>query len=149
MYNNEPFTEIPEKAIGFVYLITNTENNKKYIGKKIFHFSKTIQKNLKKKKVKVESDWKTYTGSNEELNSDIKINNPELKKEILEICYSKSSLSYVEAYHQFTNNVLIDSTYYNNWISVRVTRKHLTKYKKQLDESDSIQYNKVNSNSSI
>ena len=138
MYNNEPFTEIPEKAIGFVYLITNTENNKKYIGKKIFHFSKTIQKNLKKKKVKVESDWKTYTGSNEELNSDIKINNPELKKEILEICYSKSSLSYLEAYHQFTNNVLIDSTYYNNWISVRVTRKHLTKYKKQLDESDSI-----------
>ena len=138
IYNNEPFTEIPEKAIGFVYLITNTQNNKKYIGKKIFHFSKTIQKNLKKKKVKVESDWKTYNGSNDDLNNDIKINNPELKKEIIEICYSKSSLSYLEAYHQFTNNVLIDSTYYNNWISVRVTRKHLTKYKIMLDESNSI-----------
>ena len=138
IYNNEPFTEIPEKAIGFVYLITNTQNNKKYIGKKIFHFSKTIQKNLKKKKVKVESDWQTYNGSNDDLNNDIKINNPELKKEIIEICYSKSSLSYLEAYHQFTNNVLIDSTYYNNWISVRVTRKHLTKYKIMLDESNSI-----------
>ena len=138
IYNNEPFTEIPEKAIGFVYLITNTQNNKKYIGKKIFHFSKTIQKNLKKKKVKVESDWKTYNGSNDDLNNDIKINNPELKKEIIEICYSKSSLSYLEAYHQFTNNVLIDSTYYNNWISVRVTRRHLTKYKIMLDESNSI-----------
>ena len=138
IYNNEPFTEIPEKAIGFVYLITNTQNNKKYIGKKIFHFSKTIQKNLKKKKVKVESDWKTYNGSNDDLNNDIKTTNPILKKEIIEICYSKSSLSYLEAYHQFTNNVLIDSTYYNNWISVRVTRRHLTKYKILLDESNSI-----------
>ena len=138
IYNNEPFTEIPEKAIGFVYLITNTQNNKKYIGKKIFHFSKTIQKNLKKKKVKVESDWKTYNGSNDDLNNDIKTTNPILKKEIIEICYSKSSLSYIEAYHQFTLNVLIDSTYYNNWISVRVTRRHLTKYKIMLDESNSI-----------
>jgi hypothetical protein len=138
IYNNEPLLEIPEKAIGFVYLITNTQNNKKYIGKKVFHFQKSIQKNLKKKKIKVESDWKTYTGSNDDLNSDIKTNNPELKQEILEICYSRSHLSYIEAYHQFINNVLIDSSYYNNWISVRVTRRHLTKYKIMLDESKSI-----------
>jgi hypothetical protein len=138
LYNNEPLTAPPEKAIGFVYLITNTQNNKKYIGKKVFHFSKTIQKNLKKKKVKVESDWRTYTGSNDDLNTDIKTNNPELKKEILEICHSKSQLSYLEAYYQFINNVLIDSTYYNNWISVKVTRRHLTKYKIMLDESNSI-----------
>ncbi len=72
------------------------------------------------------------------LNTDIKTNNPELKKEILEICHSKSQLSYLEAYYQFMNNVLIDSTYYNNWISVRVTRKHLNKYKIMLDESNSI-----------
>ena len=141
LYNNEPLTAPPEKAIGFVYLITNTQNNKKYIGKKIFHFSKTIQKNLKKKKVKVESDWQTYTGSNDDLNNDIKLNNPELKKEIIEICYSKSSLSYIEAYHQFTSNCIISEEYYNNWISVRVTRRHLLSYskdKKELDESNSI-----------
>ncbi len=138
LYNNEPLTAPPEKAIGFVYLITNTQNNKKYIGKKVFYFQKTTQKNLKKKKVKVESDWRTYTGSNDDLNADIKTDNPELKQEILEICYSKSSLSYIEAYHQFINNALIDSSYYNNWISVRVTRRHLTKYKIMLDESNSI-----------
>jgi hypothetical protein len=141
IYNNEPLIEIPEKAIGFVYLITNIQNDKKYIGKKIFHFSKTIQKNLKKKKVKVESDWQTYTGSNDDLNNDIKLNNPELKKEIIEICYSKSSLSYIEAYHQFTSNCIISEEYYNNWISVRVTRRHLLSYSKDkimLDESNSI-----------
>lgn len=136
--NNSPLISIPENAIGFVYLITNTQNDKKYIGKKIFHFTKTIQKNLKKKKIKVESDWKTYNGSNENLLNDIKLNNPELKKEILEICYSKSSLSYIEAYQQFMTNCLIDPTYYNNWISVKVTRKHLTKYKIMLDEMNSV-----------
>jgi hypothetical protein len=138
LLNNSPLISIPENAIGFVYLITNTQNNKKYIGKKIFHFTKTIQKNLKKKKIKVESDWKTYNGSNENLLNDIKLNNPELKKEILEICYSKSSLSYIEAYQQFMTNCLIDPTYYNNWISVKVTRKHLTKYKIMLDEMNSV-----------
>jgi hypothetical protein len=107
----------------------------KYIGKKVFHFSKTIQKNLKKKKVKVESDWKTYNGSNEDLLNDIKLNNPELKKEILEICYSKSSLSYIEAYHQFTSNCIISEEYYNNWISVRVTRRHLLSYSSKSNTS--------------
>ena len=141
LYNNSPIQIPPENAIGFVYIITNLQNDKKYIGKKIFHFSKTIQKNLKKKKVKVESDWKTYNGSNEDLLNDIKINNPELKKEIIEICYSKSSLSYLEAQMQFTLNVLLDPSYYNNWISVRVTRRHLLSYSKDkimLDESNSI-----------
>ena len=145
IYNNEPFNQIPEKAIGFVYLITNTQNNKKYIGKKVFHFTKSNQKNLKKKKVKVESDWKTYNGSNEDLLLDIKMNNPELKKEIIEICYSKSELSYIEAQMQFTSNCIISEEYYNNWISVRVTRRHLLSYSKDiqknkimLDESNSI-----------
>jgi len=138
LYNNEPLTAPPEKAICFHNLNTKNKNKKKYMRKKVIHFQKTTQKNLKKKKVKVESDWKTYTGSNDDLNSDIETNNPELKQEILEICYSKSSLSYIEAYHQFINNALIDSSYYNNWISVRVTRRHLTKYKIMLDESNSI-----------
>ena len=79
IYNNAELTEIPEKAIGFVYEITNITNGKKYIGKKLFHFSKLIQKNLKKKKVKVESNWRAYTGSNDQLNADI-VENHIIKK---------------------------------------------------------------------
>ena len=130
IYNKTELQTPPVNAVGFVYLITNIQNNKKYIGKKQFHFSKTIQKNLKKRKVKVESDWRTYSGSNEDLLNDIKNFTPELKKEILQICYSKSSLSYIEAYHQFANNVLLSEEYYNNWISVKVTRRHLLSYSK-------------------
>lgn len=138
IYNSTPLLEIPDKAVGFVYEITNTQNNKKYIGKKIFHFQKTIQKNLKKKKVKSESNWKDYTGSNIELNEDIKSSNPILIKNILQICYSKSEMSYIEAYHQFKNNVLLSDIYYNNWVSVKVTKNHLKKYKLLLDQSSSL-----------
>ena len=82
IYNDAELTEIPEKAIGFVYEITNITNGKKYIGKKLFHFSKPTQKNLKKRKIKVESNWREYTGSNNELNTDIK-NSNEIKKVII------------------------------------------------------------------
>jgi len=40
---------IPEEYEGFVYLITNTTNNKKYIGKKLAKF-KTTKPPLKGKK---------------------------------------------------------------------------------------------------
>lgn len=50
---------------GFVYVITNTVNGMKYIGKKLF-------KHRRNKKL-VESDWRTYYGSNEKLLEDVKM----------------------------------------------------------------------------
>ena len=58
---------------GFTYLITNTANNRKYIGRKSF-WRKTRRKlagRVNRKIVNYESDWKTYTGSSDELNKDI------------------------------------------------------------------------------
>ena len=50
---------------GFVYVITNLQTTKKYIGcKQYWHYSK-------RKKTK-ESNWKSYTGSSALLNEDIK-----------------------------------------------------------------------------
>ena len=67
-YKDIDFTEdMIGDSYGFVYLITNLENNRKYIGKKLFWFSKTKQIKGKKKKYKVLSDWQTYYGSNDEL----------------------------------------------------------------------------------
>ena len=81
-YKGEEFTEnMIDDNVGFVYIITNETNNKQYIGKKLFTKSKTYQKNKKKKKMRVASDWITYTGSNEQLNEDIK-NGHSIKKEI-------------------------------------------------------------------
>ena len=51
LLNGEVFdSEQIDKYVGFVYLITNLTNKKKYIGKKLFQFSKTKQVKGKKKK---------------------------------------------------------------------------------------------------
>ena len=127
-YNQTELQTVPDQAIGFVYLITNKSNGKKYIGKKLFYSTKTIQKNLKKKKIKVESNWKEYNGSNKSLLLDIENENPPLEKTVLKICYSKSECSYYEALEQFQSNCILSPDYYNDWISVKITRKHMLKY---------------------
>ena len=126
---------LPEDCIGFVYLITNTVTGRKYIGKKLAKFSKTsykvvTQKNgvKKKKKIKskVESDWKTYYGSNDVLNEDVnKLGNDKFTREILFYCNSKAQCSYIEAREQFTHKVLESTDYYNGQISVRVHGSHI------------------------
>lgn len=130
IYENTPFTSnMINEAIGFVYIIEG--NKKKYIGKKLFTKSKTRQIKKKKKKIKVESDWKTYYGSNESLQKDIEqIGKEKFKRTILKLCHSKGELSYYEAKYQFQEDVLLKDEYYNTWIYVRVRNTHLTRKKK-------------------
>ena len=60
LYDNKELEVIPEDAYGYVYLITNTATGRKYIGKKLFWFRKTKVVKGKKKRIKVESDWRDY-----------------------------------------------------------------------------------------
>ena len=48
-YKGKIVEDIPQEYIGFVYLITNLTNDKKYIGKKLAQF-KVTKKPLKGKK---------------------------------------------------------------------------------------------------
>ena len=126
---------LPDDCIGFVYQITNNISGRKYIGKKLAKFSKTTQKTVKlkngtkkKKKIrsKVDSDWQTYYGSNEELNKDVTALGAEnFTREILYLCKSKAECSYIEAREQFTHRVLESKDWYNGQISVRVHGSHI------------------------
>jgi hypothetical protein len=119
--------------IGFVYIITNLRTERKYIGKKNFYFSKTKQLKGKKKKYKVESDWKDYFGSNEELNHHVNIfGQDQFRREIVRFCSSKGEMSYFEAKYQFQYDVLESDQYYNSWISCKIHKKHLTFLKKKV-----------------
>lgn len=125
LFNNEPFDDIAD-YVGFVYIITNLTNGRKYIGKKNFYFSKTRTVKGKKKRSKVESDWRDYYGSNKELLEDInKLGKDLFKREIVRLCKSKGEFGYYEAKLQFENNVLESDDWYNTWIMVRVHKKHL------------------------
>jgi hypothetical protein len=127
LFQDLPF-EDPQEYWGFVYIIHDNVNNKKYIGKKQFYFRKTKMVKGKKKRFLVDSDWKTYFGSNAELNEQVKIHGESnFKREIVKLCNSKSECSYHEARIQFENDVLLSEEYYNAWISVKVTKKHLKK----------------------
>jgi hypothetical protein len=128
IYNDIDFTEEQDTSdyVGFVYLITNLVTGRKYVGKKLFHFSKTKQVKGKKKRMKVASDWQTYYGSNDELKKDVTIHGEEnFRREILHLCKSKGDCSYLEAKEQFVRGVMESDDYYNSWIMVRVRKSHL------------------------
>ena len=125
IYNDCEFTEdMISDNVGFVYVITNVTNNKQYVGKKSFTKSKTYQKNKKKKKTRVSSDWITYTGSNDQLNEDIK-NGDQVKKEIIHLCKSKGFLSYFETKEILVRDCLLSDNFYNFWVSCKIRRTHL------------------------
>lgn len=127
LLNNVEF-EAPEAAhYGFVYLITNTQTDKKYIGKKLFWHKKIRYLKTKKKRFLAESDWKGYYGSSKLLQADIEAFGADaFKREILHLCKNKGECSYLEAKEQFDRGVLFHpDLYYNDWIICRIHRKHV------------------------
>lgn len=111
---------------GFIYEITNTVNNRKYIGKKQCQ-SRLKRKPLKGKKRNridyISSDWREYTSSSNELNEDIvKYGKDEFIFKIIRICNSKWALAYYEIKEQIERDVLLRSDYYNGIVNVRIGR---------------------------
>ncbi len=124
MYQGKTFETIPHDVIGFVYIITNITNDKKYIGKKLVQFKKSkppLKGRKNRRRYKVESDWRDYYGSSDKLTEDITLLGKEkFKREIMFLCKSKAECNYVEAREQFSHKVLESDDYYNGHIRVRV-----------------------------
>lgn len=117
-YKEIEFTDIPKGVEGFVYLITNLTNDRKYIGKKSF-WSRRKDKKTGRRKTR-ESDWKNYFGSCDELNEDVKLlGKDKFLREILYLCPHKKSMSYYETMEQFKRDVLMTDDYYNTNIEGR------------------------------
>jgi hypothetical protein len=139
LFEGKNIEVLPEDCVGFVYLITNKLTGRKYIGKKLAKFSRTTYKtvklkngNKKKKRIrgKIESDWQTYYGSNEQLNKDVtQLGSENFTREILHYCGSKAECSYIEAREQFSRRVLESDDWYNGHIQVRVHGSHIKKEK--------------------
>ena len=132
IYKGEVFdSEDINEYYGFVYLIENITNGRKYIGKKFFWNKKTLPplKGKKRKRRKlVESDWKQYYGSSNELLSDIeKIGIDKFNRNIIHLCNNKTECAYMELKEQVEREVLLTEDYYNNFIGVKIGGRNLLK----------------------
>ena len=130
LYEGQPFeSDMIGDYVGFVYLITNLENDKKYIGKKWFWSTKKLPplKGKKRKRTVVkESDWKQYYGSSEEVKLLLEQHGKDnFKREMLRLCKTKGECTYYEAKLQFDFDVLLRDDYYNEFIGCKIHSKHL------------------------
>lgn len=130
LYNNKEIGDDEiEGHASYVYMITNLETGKRYIGKKIF---KSIRKQkvkgkTRRKKVEKDSGWKNYWGSNLPLLADVeKLGQDRFKREILKLCKTRGTASYYEAKYQMQYEVLEKpDDFYNEWIMCKVHRTHI------------------------
>lgn len=128
-YDQNPFeSDNIEDYFGFVYLITNKTNHRKYIGRKYFWQFRTPRG--KKRKVKSESDWKNYYGSCPELKEDVqKFGKENFIRNIISLHKTKGKTNFEETRQLFVNNVLTESlnngepVFYNGNILSRYFRK--------------------------
>ena len=130
-YNDNEYDETPEEYQGFVYIITELDTDKKYIGKKFFWKPKTLPITKKRKrrvKTRVDSDWRKYYGSSKEVQQLLELKGSDnFKRVILRLCKSKGECSYYEAKYQFDNDVLLRDDYYNEFIGCKIHSKHIKK----------------------
>ena len=139
--DGKPFTEVPDKAFGFVYQITNTKTGKKYLGRK--QFTSTRRKPLTKTQKKAGRVKRTVI--NKPLNEDIKNKGKDIFLfEILVVCYTRGQLNYCEENLQHLFQVVFDDTYYNDsvgsgkWMTVKLSsdvKKTLIDIRKKIDKS--------------
>lgn len=127
----DPLEDYLKQYVGFVYLIVDNANDKKYIGKKFFWSTKKLPplKGKTRKRTKtVQSDWKKYFGSSEHLKDAVNEHGLDLfERHMLRLCYTKTECAYYELKEQMDRDVLLKHEYYNNFVGGKINGNNLLK----------------------
>lgn len=128
----ESIQDFPENTYGFIYEVTHLPTQRKYIGKKVLYFNRTLaplKGEKKKRKVVKESDWMEYYGSHPEIKKILKEEGKQnFTREILILVPSKKLLTYYECKYLFQKGVIEpDSIYINDNILAKFYRKDFLK----------------------
>jgi hypothetical protein len=128
----ESIQDFPENTYGFIYEVTHLPTGRKYIGKKVLYFNRTLaplKGEKKKRKVIKESDWMEYYGSHPEIKKILKEEGKQnFTREILILVSSKKLLTYYECKYLFQKGVIEpDSIYINDNILAKFYRKDFLK----------------------
>ena len=126
-YNNESVTdEVIGDAYGFVYIIENLIDGRRYIGRK--YLTKAAYKTVKgkRKKIRKASDWETYWGSNKFLIEDVKNHGEDnFTRTIVRFCRNRSECSYWETHYIFALGALLSDAFYNEWVTCKISKKNI------------------------
>ena len=125
LYEDKEFTDV-EDYYGFIYLIENLANGRKYIGRK--YLTKAGYKTVKgkRKKIRLESDWRDYYGSSTSLKEDVDhYGKDSFRRTILRLCKSRGECNYFETKYIFDTDAILDPQYYNNWVSCKIQASHV------------------------
>ncbi len=109
MTNWEGVPESIDKYAGFVYLITNTVTDQKYIGRKYFWRDLRVKKKGKSRRVRKikESEWKEYKSSSQDVLADIaKYGEDKFRFQILSVWETRARVNEQEIAEQFARDVL-------------------------------------------
>ena len=130
LYKNKEVNSIddmPKGTFGFIYEVLHKPTGRKYLGKKVLQFNRTLpplKGQKRKRKVVKESDWKTYYGSHAEIKGLIKEQKQdEFERNILQFVPTKKLLTYFECKYLFINEVLEHQEYINDNILAKFYRK--------------------------
>ena len=135
LYEGKEFTNTDE-WYGFVYLIENLVNGKKYIGRK--YLTKAGYKTVKgkRKKIRVESDWDDYYGSSNALKEDVEYYGKDhFRRTILRLCKTRGECNYFETKYIFDSDAILDPQYYNTWVSCKIQASHVKNLLKSQENS--------------
>lgn len=119
-------TDIPDNAFGFIYEMTAMVDGKsvRYVGKKNFYsetkkkmgkkeLALVTDKRLKTYTIQKKLNYKNYYSSNEVLKNAHKAG-VNIHRRIVQICFSKTELTYMECKYQFVYGVLESDEFLNN-----------------------------------
>jgi hypothetical protein len=133
LYNEQAFDpELANEFYGFIYLITDTETSRKYIGRKFFSKAATRVVKGKRRKIRKPSDWEDYFGSSDELLTLVEeYGKDRFKREIIRLCKTLGETKYEETKELFLRDVLKARlptgvfAYINSNIAMKYTRKNI------------------------
>ena len=125
LYEGNEF-EYDDQWYGFIYLIENLVNGRKYIGRKFLTKAGYKTVNKKRKKIRVESDWASYYGSSPSLAKDIELyGRDKFKRTILKLCKTRGECNYWETKMIFDADAILDGNYYNTWVQCKIQASHV------------------------
>lgn len=128
LYNGSPLDDedIPEKAQGFVYMLTYLPTGQRYIGRKLLTKSHRRQKNKKIIRSRVESDWRDYWSSSPDIKLLIESEGTEnFVREVLMFADTKGQLNYLEERLLYSVGALESEFWLNGNIRSKMYKRNI------------------------